>query len=755
MDASAVKNVNFAPGSVKAIGAPGSSRHVVGYLVGGGKPGTVYNNVNLTPNLPGQIKIANGFVNGTQVAAGQVIPVELAASVSSSSPLGLTVTPVADGMVTSQAMSLHAKSQKVKSANSKSLMSNDGGNLGDPLTVNVVPGQNVPNLIFANLPVLNLGTGTESSVIVSVTNNGNGAADPLVINSSDSHVTVSGNGCTIGVAAGANCSFTLNVSAKSSGSSSITYTSGTDVSGDVLYWINGDVYPKVTMTPSGDDLTLGVNRIGSNGYNVVYTVANTGTSDISHVAFTAVDNGGALSLNPLLSDCTVDPVNGNPYYKLVAGGAACHVTSAFDTSLITSLGAQTYLTAIGNAADNTGSSTQYKFVSLPVTYHVYNAPSLIISPTTESNIALNILANGVSATSQLYTVTNSGTVAADISTITVDSVTSTTHQPSITAQTCGSTLAAGNNCTITVSYGPVATSINANENGSMRVNVPYSGGTPTVNGNVLSQFNYSLIGNDSWVSLSTAASGGLSGTGQSGTPYAASGSNAATETLTLTYTNNSANRSLSNFNVNTNALPRGLTVSGGTCPTGTSTVTLTSGSTCTVLLSLNKSDLANVGSSTPIGSGSLINYPAASWNNDFGFYSESQVPDSNNATGFYMNYTQAFIVASLVNNNTSLIGLSLVAVNATGYSPLTVSVSDVSNSLSTAPSVSGVCVISSGMALSCPFSVGNLTGGATYTMPDYLVSGDTASVLLNLSINAGSGFANLSPTILLMTYTKP
>ena len=419
LDASAVKNVNFAPGSVKAIGAPGSSRHVVGYLVGGGKPGTVYNNVNLTPNLPGQIKIANGFVNGTQVAAGQVIPVELAASVSSSSPLGLTVTPVADGMVTSQAMSLHAKSQKVKSANSKSLMSNDGGNLGDPLTVNVVPGQNVPNLIFANLPVLNLGTGTESSVIVSVTNNGNGAADPLVINSSDSHVTVSGNGCTIGVAAGANCSFTLNVSAKSSGSSSITYTSGTDVSGDVLYWINGDVYPKVTMTPSGDDLTLGVNRIGSNGYNVVYTVANTGTSDISHVAFTAVDNGGALSLNPLLSDCTVDPVNGNPYYKLVAGGAACHVTSAFDTSLITSLGAQTYLTAIGNAADNTGSSTQYKFVSLPVTYHVYNAPSLIISPTTESNIALNILANGVSATSQLYTVTNSGTVAADISTITV------------------------------------------------------------------------------------------------------------------------------------------------------------------------------------------------------------------------------------------------------------------------------------------------------------------------------------------------
>lgn len=753
LDSSAVKNVSFAPGSVRAIGAPGSSRHVVGYLVGGGKAGTVYDNVSLTPNLPGQIKIANGFVNGTQVAAGQVIPVELVASVSSSTPLGLTVTPVAGGtVIASQASRLQAaKSQKAKSVNSKSLMSDDGGNLGDPLTVNVVPGQNVPNLIFANLPVLNLGTGTESSVTVDVTNNGSGPASALAINSSDSHVTVGTNSCSSGLNPGANCSFTLNVSAEASGSSSITYTSGSDVSGDVLYWVNGDVYPRLTMTPSASDMVLGVNRIGSSGYNVIYTVANTGTSDMSHVAFTATDNGGALTLiNPLVSDCTVDPVNGSPYYKLVAGGAACHVTSAFDTSLSTSLGAQTYLTAIGNAADNTASSTQYKFVSLPVTYHVYNAPSLIISPTTESNITLSILANGVSNTSQVYTITNSGTVTADIGTITVDSVVTTTHQPSISGQTCGSTLAAGADCTITVSYGPVGSDVGANENGSMQVDVPYSGGTPTVTGSVLSQFNYSLIGNDSWVSLGAAASGGLSGS-----PYAATGSGAATETLTLTYTNNSANRSLSGFNVNTNALPRGLTVSGGTCPTGSTTGSLSSGATCTVQLTLNKSDLANVGSGTPINSGSVINYPAASWQTDFGFYSESQVPDSNNATGFYMNYTQASIVASLINNNTSSIGLSLVAVNATGYSPLTVSVSDVSGSLSNAPSVSGVCTISSNMALSCPFSAGNLTGGATYTMPSYLVSGDTASVLLNLSVNAGSGFASLSPTTLVMSYTKP
>jgi hypothetical protein len=619
----------------------------------------------------------------------------------------------------------------------------------------VVPGQNIPNLIFANLPVLNLGTGTESSVTITVANNGNGAASPLAVASSDSHASVSANSCSSGVASGASCSITFSVSAESSGYSSITYTSGSQISGDILYWINGDAYPKVTMVPSATEKVLGVNRNGSNGYNVIYTVANTGTSDITHVAFSAVDNGSALTLlNPLVSDCTVDPVNGSPYYKLTAGGAACQVTSAFDTTLTTTLGAQTYLTAIGNAADNTATSTQYKFVSLPVSYQIYNSPTLIISPTTESNIALNIIANGVSNTSQVYTITNNGTVTATLGTITVDPVVSTTHKPQINGSTCAGTLSVGADCTVTVAYGPVASDVSANENGSMKVNVPYSGGTPTVSGTTISQFNYSLIGNDSWVSVSPAISG-FSGTGQSGTPYAANGSGAATETLTLTYTNNSTNRALNNFNINSNSLPRGITVSGGSCPTGVTTGTLATGASCTVILSLNKSDLANVGGGTPINSGNIINYPTGSWSTDFGFYTESQVPDGNNAYGFYMNYTQASIVASLINNNTGSVGLNLTAVNATGYSPLTVSVSDVTNSLSTAPSVSGICTISSGMALSCPFSSANLAGGATYTMPSYLVSGDTANVLLNLSVNAGSGFASLSPTTLLMTYTKP
>ena len=72
----AKSGVNFAYGYIPAVGTEGTTRYVVGYMLGTGENGTTFDNVNLELSDPGHVAVSRGFANGSKVAVGAVIPVE-------------------------------------------------------------------------------------------------------------------------------------------------------------------------------------------------------------------------------------------------------------------------------------------------------------------------------------------------------------------------------------------------------------------------------------------------------------------------------------------------------------------------------------------------------------------------------------------------------------------------------------------------------------------------------------------------------
>jgi hypothetical protein len=84
--------VNF-NGSLTVVAAPGTDAHIVGYLVGGGDAGTIYNNVQIANNNQQIFSIAAGFTQNLQIAAGQVVPVDFKINVQGSGRIGLIATP--------------------------------------------------------------------------------------------------------------------------------------------------------------------------------------------------------------------------------------------------------------------------------------------------------------------------------------------------------------------------------------------------------------------------------------------------------------------------------------------------------------------------------------------------------------------------------------------------------------------------------------------------------------------------------------
>jgi hypothetical protein len=83
---------------------------------------------------------------------------------------------------------------------------------------------------------------------------------------------------------------------------------------------------------------------------------------------------------------------------------------------------------------------------------VTTAPAVTLSPTT---ITFASTAEGVSATSQVVTLKNSGTATLDIATIAISGTNATSF--SIASKTCSTTLAAAASCTVTVGFKPTAT----------------------------------------------------------------------------------------------------------------------------------------------------------------------------------------------------------------------------------------------------------------------------------------------------------
>lgn len=709
---SALSGVNFT-GDLTVTGAQGSTQHVVGYLYAGGNVGSKYSNVNLKSSSL-TTRINNGFINGQDVASGQVIAVEFAVNLQDSHNSGVNVVPEWSG---------------VKSNNRQSLLG--AVNSGAMLSLALIPSQNTVNYIFGMVPILNAPSTTP--VPISVANNGNASSTGGLTATSDNPVLqIDDSNCrsTVLQANAANtCTISFSESSATPGSAIVTFKNSSNqvVGTQNVIWTNNLPVPAVYLTPNVSNTTF-AKGVTTPESSVVFLVSNVGNAPLNGTTYVPTNTGPAT----WVQDSTTCGA-------VINAGGQCSITGHF---IGQDDGAGVfYIFAKGNY-----SSINYNFVSLPIRYMVTAAPSLVITP---SGVNMTVMANGVESKTQTYTVTNQGSDPALFTSLVLNTANTQTKPIIANSSTCSSTttLAESASCTVVVTYGPESAGNTSNESGVATLHIDYHGGTPDVARNVENSFTYTLIGNDSYVALTNTSAPNLPGNGMESSPF--SGNPMLDPMLiTLTYTNQSTNYAASGFNLNTNNLPYGLVVesASSTCATGANTMTLSQGASCNLVLKVARDLLTNSAS----GGSVVLNFtsPTGTWTTPMGFYSAP-------GNMIYANYLQPTVVSTLSKNNGSFEStvLTMTAVNESTVSSLTINVKGVNGWLESAPiDPSNNCTINgSDYSVSCNLKTAS-TGNVTYIMPNYLQMGESADIPLVFSTNAGQ-YAYLDPQYTFINYS--
>ncbi len=736
-DSSTYNNVSFTTGLVTALGAQGSTRHVVGYIVGGGSQGSVYTNVRLLPNLSGLVTIANGFINGSEVAAGQSMAVEFEVHLNNSGDTEVTVTPYANLISTT-----NSQLQPQKLAMSKSLK-NLNDIAGTSMIVNLVPNMSSAHLDFGNIPVINLGA--ESQVSIQIVNDGNGDANGFSVQSNNESAISISNNCGSVIKSNSSCIVGYQVNSSTSGTANITYSlAGTVVGSDTLSWINESTVPviKISASPANINLFAGESAL------VTFTVTNLGQADLVDVDF-SYTSGSLAGLSTQTVGCSTD--TNNPGSYIIPANGSCNVTA--EITALAQAGSSTAMMLVSGSAN----SQNYSFTSDQVIYQISNLPFLSIAPANAVN--LSVVADNVSVASQIYTLSNNWTQPLQINSFNLLQTSGSQHQPVIDSSTTGlvnpcsqgETLAVNSSCQLRVSYGPWNNTIMLNESGAMDLTVSYGSGNYSVS--YILPLTYTLISNSNNEVIVNYTVNNLTGNGSQQSPYQASGATVTNQSLTLSYVNPTASV-LTNFNVNANSLPLGLMVDpASTCPYGANSGTLGTGvnnNSCTLVLAFNQGELAALYG--PLQGNTLISYPQVSWVGAEGFYKQSIISDQNNATGFYAEYKQATVIPTLQPNYTSAesVVLGFTVTNAGDYSSLQLNVSGVYGLLEDAPVGSGGCLINSDFSASCNLLTANSM--VSYTMPNYLEPGNGVTIPLQLNLLPGQ-YAYLTSSLMTINYT--
>jgi hypothetical protein len=215
--------------------------------------------------------------------------------------------------------------------------------------------------------------------------------------------------------------------------------------------------PAAAFTPNTLTYTTVVN---TQAYNQTTTLSNAGSGTLA-ISSIAISGANASSFNIVTDNCGAT----------LAPGANCSVTVGF-----TAITAGTY-TATLTATDNATSITQ----TVALTGTVNGIPAATLTPTSLTFSTVP----GKTAATQTATLSNTGTAALSISSIAIIGANASSF--SIGSNTCGSSLAVGATCTITVgltatTVGSYSASLVATDNASPSTQaVPLSGtvaGTP-------------------------------------------------------------------------------------------------------------------------------------------------------------------------------------------------------------------------------------------------------------------------------------
>jgi hypothetical protein len=273
----------------------------------------------------------------------------------------------------------------------------------------------------------NIGTAGGAQT-VTMTNSGNAA---LTINSigvtgSNASDFTETNNCGASVAAGANCaiSVTFKPSASGARTAAVTVTDSSQSTWNVNLAGTG-AGPAASVSPAS--LTFASQAVGTTSGAQTIILSNSGTAALS-VTSLAISGTNAANFSQT-NNCGAS----------VAAGATCTISVAFTPS------ASGALTAALSIADNATGSPQS--VSLAGTGA---APVASLSPTSLAFAGQTV---GATSPAQTITLTNSGTAALNVTGL---AVSGSNASDFIQTDNCGSSVAAGGNCVISVTFKPAS-----------------------------------------------------------------------------------------------------------------------------------------------------------------------------------------------------------------------------------------------------------------------------------------------------------
>jgi len=283
------------------------------------------------------------------------------------------------------------------------------------------------SLAFGSLAI---GT-TSAAQTITLSNPGNAALSitGLAVSGANASNFVQTNNCGSSVAAGANCTISVTFSPSASGAAAATLSVADNISGSPqtasLSGTGTSTAPAVSLSPPS--LAFGSLAVGATSTAQTITLTNSGNSalNITSLAFSGSNASNFAQTNSCGSS--------------VAAGANCTISVTFKPS------ASGAATAALSIADNVSGSPQ--IVSLSGT-GTSTAPAVSLSP---ASLAFGSLSVGIASTAQTTTLTNSGNAALNVTSI---AVSGTNASDFAETNNCGSSVAAGANCTISVTFKP-------------------------------------------------------------------------------------------------------------------------------------------------------------------------------------------------------------------------------------------------------------------------------------------------------------
>lgn len=363
---------------------------------------------------------------------------------------------------------------------------------------------------------------TSAAQTVTLTNSGNAALtiNGIALGGTNAGDFAQTSACPINpstLAAGANCtiSVTFTPSATGARSASISITDNATGSPHTVA-LNGTgatAAPAVTLNPTS--LAFGNQNVGTTSAAKTVTLTNSGTAPLT---ITSIASGGTNAADfATTSACPLSP-------STLAAGANCAISVTFTPAASGARSASVSITDNATGSPHT--------VTLSGT-GVVSAPAVTLNPT---SVSFGNQTVGTTSGTRAVTLTNSGTASLTITNISLTGTNASDFAQTSTCPLSPSTLAAGANCTISVTFTPAATgtrsasiSIADNATGSPQ-SVPLTGTgivlAPSVTLNPTSlSFGNQTVGTTSNPLTTTLTNSGNTGLTISG--IVASGTNAA------------------------------------------------------------------------------------------------------------------------------------------------------------------------------------------------------------------------------------